>query len=160
MDALIAKADAARPLGKRRKYDHTPSQKTSGPKHDESSDHTYQSIAKHTAVPNSLREAGPLPQNVPRHSHIANKQLRNELTRHSAQTARAQALLEDAEMLLVEDAGKMEVEGEMERTWRVGQNEIVQSAGQEAARGRKELKLDGGPYRSRYTRNGRRVHFI
>lgn len=156
MEALIAKADAIQPPGKRRKYNHPSSQK----KHDVSSDPTYQSVAKHTAVPNSLREAGPLPGNVATHSHIANKRLRSELARHSAQAARAQVLLEDAEMLLVDEAGKMEVEGEMERTWRVGQNEIVQSAGQEAARGRKELKLDGGPYRSRYTRNGRCIHFL
>lgn len=51
----------------------------------------------------------------------------------------------------------MEVEGEMEKTWRIGQDEIVKAAGQEAARGRKEWTLDGGPYRSRYTRNGRWV---
>lgn len=51
----------------------------------------------------------------------------------------------------------MEAEGEMDRTWRVGQKDIVGSTGQEAARGRKEWKLDGGPYRSRYTRNGRYV---
>ena len=59
--------------------------------------------------------------------------------------------------MLTEEAGTMEAEGEMDRTWRVGQKDIVGSTGQEAARGRKEWKLDGGPYRSRYTRNGRYV---
>ena len=54
----------------------------------------------------------------------------------------------------------MEVEGELEKTWRVGQDEIVKSAGQEAAKGRREWKLDGGPYRSRYTRNGRYTHLV
>ena len=49
----------------------------------------------------------------------------------------------------------MKAEGELEKTWRTGQDEIVKAAGQEAARGRKEWKLEGGPYRSRYTRNGR-----
>jgi U3 small nucleolar RNA-associated protein 7 len=68
--------------------------------------------------------------------------------------------VEDAEMLLMDDAGGMQVESEMDRTWRVGQTEIVQSAGQEAAKGRREYKLDSGPYRSRYTRNGRYVHFV
>lgn len=58
-------------------------------------------------------------------------------------------------MLLTEEKGMMEVEGELEKTWRVGQEEIAAAAGQEAARGRQEWKLDGGPYRSRYTRNGR-----
>jgi hypothetical protein len=49
----------------------------------------------------------------------------------------------------------MEVEGEMEKTRRVGQDDLVRGAGQEAAKGLREWKLDGGPYRSRYTRNGR-----
>ncbi|KAG6819549.1 hypothetical protein H0H93_010795 [Arthromyces matolae] len=91
------------------------------------------------------------------YSHIANKKLRTELNRHAAQASRAKALQEDAEMLLTNDAGKIEVEGEMERTWRIGQDEIAAGAGQEAARGRREWKLDGGPYRSRYTRNGRHL---
>ncbi|KAG6896544.1 hypothetical protein C0992_007540 [Termitomyces sp. T32_za158] len=91
------------------------------------------------------------------YSHIANKKLRTELNRHATRTSRAKALQDDAEMLLTNEAGKIEVEGEMERTWRVGQDEIVQGAGQEAAKGRREWKLDGGPYRSRYTRNGRHL---
>jgi len=38
-------------------------------------------------------------------------------------------------MLLMDGGGgKMDVEGDMERTWRVGQEEIVKGAGQEAAR--------------------------
>ena len=75
--------------------------------------------------------------------------------RQSVQGARANALIEDAEMLLMGDASEIEVEGELERTWRVGQSGVVQLSGQEAAKGRKEYKLDGGPYRSRHTRNGR-----
>jgi U3 small nucleolar RNA-associated protein 7 len=152
MDTLIAKADAIQPLGKKRRISHGAPKK--GPKRaeDTSSDHTLHSIQKHTSLPKSFSK---LPEAAPTHSHIANKKLRTELNRHSAQAARAKALLEDAEMLLTEEAGRIEVEGEMERTWRVGQNEIVRGAGQEAARGRREWKLDGGPYRSRYTRNGR-----
>ncbi|KAG6877193.1 hypothetical protein C0993_009510 [Termitomyces sp. T159_Od127] len=98
-----------------------------------------------------------LPVPDSKYSHIANKKLRTELNRHAAQASRAKALQDDAEMLLANEAGKIEVEGEMERTWRIGQDEIVQGAGQEAARGRREWKLDGGPYRSRYTRNGRHL---
>lgn len=60
-------------------------------------------------------------------------------------------------MFLMDEAGKMEVEHEMEKTWRVGQTDIATGAGQEAGRGRREWKLDGGPYRCRYTRNGRSV---
>ncbi|KAF9458559.1 BING4CT-domain-containing protein [Collybia nuda] len=155
MDALIAKAEAIAPLGKRRKTFHPASQKgPKRPKDTSNSDHTLHSIAKHTAVPKSLSK---LPDAAPTHGHIANKKLRLELNRHSAQAARAKELLKDAELLLGDEAGKIEVEGEMERTWRVGQNEIAQGAGQEAAKGRREWKLEGGPYQSRYTRNGRHL---
>lgn len=151
MDSLIAKADAILPLGKKRKTFHTPGTN----RHDSSSsDRTLHSVAKHTSIPKSFSK---LPDAPTTHSHIANKKLRAELNRHTAQASRAKALLQDAEMLLADEAGKIEVEGEMERTWRVGQNEIVQGAGQEAAKGRREWKLDGGPYRTRYTRNGRFV---
>lgn len=150
MDALIAKANAIQPLKKRRKTSHI----TKRQQDVSSTDRTLHSIAKHTSVPKSLNK---LPEAQPTHTHIANKKLRTELNRHTAQTARAKALLEDAEMLLADEAGKIEVEGEMERTWRVDQDEIVQGAGQEAAKGRREWKLDGGPYRSRYTKNGRSV---
>lgn len=155
MDSLIAKADTIAPLGNKRKVSaRPPNKKKPAPP---PSDRTLQSISQHTALPKSLRPTAPLPDNVPSHSHIQNKKLRAELNRHSAQAARSKALLEDAEMMLADDAGKIEVEGEMERTWRVGQTDIVREAGQEAARGRREWKLDGGPYRSRYTRNGRCV---
>jgi U3 small nucleolar RNA-associated protein 7 len=90
-------------------------------------------------------------------SLIANKKLRTQLVRHSAHAARSKALLKDAELLLPDDAGKMEVESEMERTWKVRQDEVVRAAGQEAAKGRREWNLDGGPYRLRYTKNGRYV---
>lgn len=156
MDALIAKADSIQPLHKKRKT--LPKSAKSGPSNPQkasASDQTLNSVAKHTSLPKSLQDSRPLPDDVPNYKHIANKKLRTHLHRQSAHSARAQALLEDADMLLMDNAGGMEVEGEMERTWRVGQSDIVQSSGQEAAKGRKEYKLDGGPYRSRYTRNGR-----
>ncbi|TFK32296.1 BING4CT-domain-containing protein [Crucibulum laeve] len=159
MDSLIAKADAIASVGKKRKIYHASSSKGSK-KHDTTSDTTFHSVMKHTTVPKSFQNL-PAKGDTPTYSHIANKKLRSELHRHTAQTARAQALLEEAEeMLLVDDAGRMEVEGEMEKTWRVGQNEIVKAAGLEAAKGRKEWKLDGGPYRSRYTRNGRHLAIV
>ena len=156
MEALISKADAIQSLHKKRKTSHTATSKESKPqKSSNPLDKTLHSVAKHTSIPKSLRDVVQLPEDVPNHRHIANKKLRTHLNRQSAQSARAKALLEDAEMLLLGDAGGIEVEGEMERTWRVGQSEIVKSSGQEAAKGRNEYKLDGGPYRSRYTRNGR-----
>ncbi len=68
---------------------------------------------------------------------------------------------EDAALLteaIGADVGQLEAEGPLERTWRLGQEEIVKEVGMEAAKGRREWTLDGGPYRSRYTRNGRYVY--
>lgn len=179
MDALIAKADGLGPPGKKRKFTHrnssstttttTPRQGSGKSNENGVDDATYQSISQHTSLPRSLRpksnptstSQNPSSSSAAEDSkfkHIANKRLRNELTRTSTHINESKALLEDAQnMLLTEDSGRMEVEGELERTWRVGQEEISSSAGQEAARGRKEWKLDGGPYRSRYTRNGRHI---
>lgn len=156
MDALLAKADAVRPY-KRWKFN------DDGPHSTKQFelDSTAKSILHHTSLPKSLRPGSPLPNEAKKYSHISDKKLRAELSRQSAHSARSKALLEDAAFLLEhEESGTMEVEGELERTWRVGQDEIVQSTGQEAAKGRREWKLDGGPYRSRYTRNGRYMRHI
>jgi U3 small nucleolar RNA-associated protein 7 len=122
-----------------------------------SSDLTANSITLHTSLPKSLRLSLPPSGKVRNYSYLANQRLRAELTSQATRSAQSKVLLKDAGMLLTGEVGKLEVEGELERTWRVGQDEILRSAGQEAARGRRELKLDGGPYRSRFTRNGRYV---
>ena len=154
MNALISKADSIKPVSKKRKITQ-PKASSSSPKKSTTSDKTANSIAVYTVTPKSLRDKNEISEEDPKNKRIANKKLRTQLNRQSAQTARAKALAEDAEMLLMEDHGGMQVESEMERTWRVGQSEIVQVTGQEAAKGRREVKLDGGPYRTRYTRNGR-----
>lgn len=157
MDKLIAKADAIGPLKKRRKFDNDPQGSKRKPKTsaDPSEDRTLHSVAARTTLPKSLRSSSPTPEGTRSYNHIQNKKLRTQLSRQSTHAARSKALVKDAELLLAEEVGKMEVEGEMERTWRVSQEEIVKSSGKEAAKGRKEWSLDGGPYRSRYTRNGR-----
>lgn len=157
MDSLVAKANAIRSIAKRRKTEKDDIRKRSKPSKlsSTSNDRTLVSVVQHTALPPSLRPSSPPPENVPKFSHIQNKKLRTQLTRQSTQAARSKALLKDAELLLTEDGGKIEVEGDLEKIWRLGQDEISRAAGQEAARGRKEWILDGGPYRSRYTRNGR-----
>ncbi|KAF7296621.1 WD-REPEATS-REGION domain-containing protein [Mycena chlorophos] len=141
MDSLLAKADAR---AKRRKITH---------------DRTEDSLKHHSSVPKSLRDKKTA-QTQDVFKHIANPKLRRQLDNTEAQAARAKALLEDAEMLLVEDTGLMQAEGDLERTWRVSQSEIERSAGHAAAQGRRECKLDGGPYRSRYTRNGRHLAIV
>ena len=110
-----------------------------------------------TTLPKSLRSKDPLPPGARKHTHIANKKLRTRLDRQSLHAAQSKALLKDAELLAVNNSGLLEVDGELERTWRVSQDEIAKEVGAEAARGRKEMTLDGGQYRTRYTRNGRCV---
>ena len=158
MDALFAKADAIRPYKKRKFNDDVSRSKKHAGKGEVELDSTAKSILHRTALPKSLRPGSPPPSEAKKYSHIPDKKLRAELSRQSAHGARSKALLEDAAFLLEhEESGVMEAEGELEKTWRVGQDEVVESAGQEAAKGRREWKLDGGPYRSRYTRNGRYV---
>lgn len=158
MDALIAKADSIKPLKHKRQSPQKAPQ--SGPSKPKKADQTLNSVAKRTALPKSLQDHHARPENLPSYNHIANKKLRTQLDRQALQGARSKALLEDAEMLLMDDAGGMQAESEMDRTWRAGQTDIVESAGQEAAKGRREYKLDGGPYKSRYTRNGRHMAIV
>lgn len=161
MDALIAKADAIQPLRKRtREPKHGRKRQigtnNAGPS--QLADRTASSIQANTSLPRSLRPTSPLPEGVKKHSHVPNKRLRLDLDRQEERNARAKALRDDAELLtgaVGADAGRIEVDGELERTWRVGQAEINKEVGLEATRQRREWKLDGGPYRSRYTRNGR-----
>jgi len=57
-----------------------------------------------------------LPDAPATYTHIVNKKLRAELNRYTAQTSRAKALLEDAEMLLMdEDDGRGVGGGELGR---------------------------------------------
>lgn len=149
MDSLFAKADAIRPY-KKRKIDYKARARSAV------DDNTLKSLAPHTSLPKSLRPASPPPKDALKYKHVPDKKLRAELTRQSAHSARNKALVKDTAFLLAdEDSGKIEVDGELDKTWRVGQAEVVAAAGQEAAKGRREWNLDGGPYRSRYTRNGR-----
>jgi U3 small nucleolar RNA-associated protein 7 len=113
-----------------------------------------------TTLPKSLRSTDLVPETAHKYGHIANKKLRTSLQRQSANNERSKVLLRDMELLLPNEAGKMEVEGNMDRTWRISQDEIVSSIGVEAGRSRKEFALDGGPYRARYTRNGRHMAVV
>jgi U3 small nucleolar RNA-associated protein 7 len=162
MDSLLAKANAIdgqkrRRTGSKPSSSHAPSKDSSSSGPLSGFDKTSASIAHHTALPKSLRDGDTLPEHKPEYGHIANKKLRATLNRQSAQSARAKALVEDAELLRTQEGGMMQVEDEMERTWRITQSEVGEGAGSEAGKGRKEYRLDGGPYRCRYTRNGRWV---
>ncbi|KAJ3805081.1 BING4CT-domain-containing protein [Lentinula lateritia] len=158
MDALIAKADATQTLSKKRKRTHSFDSKP-GPS--QKSDKTSASITKNTSLPTSLRYRTDKSVDAPQYKHIANPKLRHSLVKTSTHIAQSQALLSDAIHLLPsEETGFVQAEDTMERTWRLSQADIVKEAGGEAARGRLEMKLDGGPYRVRYTKNGRHMAIV
>ena len=171
MDSLIAKADRLQPISKKRKLTRTRNESSGKEKAGNSkkpstssstADATLSSVHFKTSVPRSLRSI-PAPSTTKSHSHIKSRKLRLELDRKAEHNSRVKALKEDAEILtqaVGADAGRLEAEDEMERTWRVGQADIEQVVGRDAASQRREWKLDGGPYRSRYTRNGRSVYFF
>ena len=124
---------------------------------------TLASIDRRTQLPRTLKPAEPLPEGTKTHGHIKNKKLRLELDRRAEHAARAKALREDAAFLteaVGADSGKVEAEGELERTWRMTQAELADAVGGEAARQQKEYRLDAGPYRCRYTRNGRHLAIV
>ncbi|KAF2281594.1 BING4CT-domain-containing protein [Westerdykella ornata] len=87
---------------------------------------------------------------------IKDKKLRANLRslEHKYNEAALQA--KNAEILLDNTAGLLEPEHELERTYKVWQDEIRQNVGIETAKKGFELKLEGlGPYMCEYTRNGR-----
>lgn len=169
MDALISKADAIRSVSKPRKFGQQRSKPSAtasskaGPSTLKPDDRTAASVSAHTGLPRSLLPTSPQLRNAKSHAHIKNKNLRLELDRQSTKTVRAQKSA--AEASLVTEAvgagsGCIRLDDGEERTWRLGQSEIVQEVGAEAALQRREWRLDGGPYRCEYTRNGRWVHFL
>ncbi|PHH91805.1 hypothetical protein CDD83_10228 [Cordyceps sp. RAO-2017] len=89
---------------------------------------------------------------------IKDKKLRSSLKRleHKYQNAALKA--KDAEILLENTGGFLEPEGELERTYKVRQDDIAASVAVETATKRFELKLDQlGPYVCDFTRNGRNL---
>lgn len=87
---------------------------------------------------------------------IKNQKLKRNLQAVEDRVKDATLKAKDAEILLEHEAGFLEPEGELERTWKVRQDEIQQNVGIETAKKGFELKLEElGPYRADYTRNGR-----
>ncbi|OJK00802.1 WDR46/Utp7 family protein [Aspergillus brunneoviolaceus CBS 621.78] len=93
------------------------------------------------------------------HTHsIRDKKLRSNLKAVEAKFKEAALRAKDAEILLEHEAGFIETEGELERTYKVRQSDIRDNVGIETAKKGFELKLtDMGPYRCDYTRNGREL---
>lgn len=90
--------------------------------------------------------------------NIKDKKLRSNLRRLEGKYQDAAMKAKDAEILLENTSGFLETEGEMERTYKVRQDEIVSDIGVATAQKRFDLKLDAlGPYICDYSRNGREL---
>jgi U3 small nucleolar RNA-associated protein 7 len=84
------------------------------------------------------------------------KKLRANLKKQEYKHKEAILQAKDAEILLEHTEGFLEPETELEKTYKVRQDEIQESVGIETAKKGFELKLpDMGPYRMDYSRNGR-----
>ncbi|KAK7429067.1 putative U3 small nucleolar RNA-associated protein 7 [Neonectria magnoliae] len=89
---------------------------------------------------------------------IKDKKLRTNLKRLEGKFQDAALRAKDAEILLENTAGFLEPEQELERTYKVRQEDIVDDVAVDTAQKRFELKLDVlGPYVFDYTRNGREL---
>ncbi|RDW82316.1 WD40 repeat-like protein [Coleophoma cylindrospora] len=89
---------------------------------------------------------------------IKDKKLRGNLKALESKYQDAALKAKDAEILLENTSGFLEPENELERTYRVRQDEIQRDVAVETAQKGFELKLDAlGPYTFDYTRNGREM---
>ncbi|CCO28181.1 putative U3 small nucleolar RNA-associated protein 7 Short=U3 snoRNA-associated protein 7 [Rhizoctonia solani AG-1 IB] len=148
MDALTAAADAIKTLNdvkkgpkKQRHHDRNPQKKRP--------DATLHSITPRADLPRSMRPAATESKTHGPYAHIRDKKLKAKLHSQVAQASQAKALRQDATTWLAgEPGGKMQVETELERTWRTTQTEIVEAVGSDIATGRREWKWDLGPYRA------------
>ncbi|EOD52482.1 putative small nucleolar ribonucleoprotein complex subunit protein [Neofusicoccum parvum UCRNP2] len=89
---------------------------------------------------------------------IKDKKLRSEIRRQEQKRKDAVLKAHDAEILLENQSGFLEPETELERTYKVRQEDIRRDVAVETAKKGFELKLtDLGPYVTDYTRNGREL---
>ncbi|KAF2712165.1 BING4CT-domain-containing protein [Pleomassaria siparia CBS 279.74] len=89
---------------------------------------------------------------------VRDKKLRANLRSLEAKTKEATIRAKGAEILLENNAGLLEPEHALERTYKIRQDEIVENVGVETAKLGFELKLESfGPYICDYTRNGREL---
>ncbi|GME49156.1 hypothetical protein GTA08_BOTSDO00730 [Neofusicoccum parvum] len=89
---------------------------------------------------------------------IKDKKLRSEIRRQEQKRKDAVLKAHDAEILLENQSGFLEPETELERTYKVRQEDIRRDVAVETAKKGFELKLtDLGPYVTDYTRNGKEL---
>ncbi|PSS07161.1 hypothetical protein M430DRAFT_37724 [Amorphotheca resinae ATCC 22711] len=86
---------------------------------------------------------------------IRDKKLRGNMKALESKYREAALRAKDAEILHESTGGFLEPETELERTYKISQDEIKKNVSVTTAKMGFELKLDGGPYVAEYTRNGR-----
>lgn len=87
---------------------------------------------------------------------VKDKKLRSKLKALENKYKDATLKAKGAEILLEHDSGYLEPEGELEKTYKVRQDELRSELAVETAKKGFELTLEGlGPYVADYTRNGR-----
>lgn len=87
---------------------------------------------------------------------VKDKKLRRNLTTLETKYKEATLKAKEAEILLENESGFLEPEHELERTYKVRQDDITNDVGIATAHKRFEIKLEElGPYRFDYSRNGR-----
>ncbi|PWN48850.1 BING4CT-domain-containing protein [Violaceomyces palustris] len=122
-------------------------------------------ITFQNSIPASVKGAKP-PKSL---SGIKDKKLRSQMAKQHMSQKRALHARQLADEYLNhsipgEEAGLIQTEQELERTYRVTQSQVRDNVGIETATKAFELNLDGGngghglgPYRTDYTRNGRHL---
>lgn len=109
--------------------------------------------AKHRAA--EAQKAYGRGKKIPTRS-VKDKKLRSNLKSLENKYNDATLKAKDAEILLENEPGYLEPDGELERTYKVRQDDLQQEVAIETAKKGFELKLEGlGPYSADYTRNGR-----
>ncbi|RMD42116.1 hypothetical protein DV735_g3007, partial [Chaetothyriales sp. CBS 134920] len=93
--------------------------------------------------------------NPVRLNQVKDRKLRANLKRIEAKYKDAALQAKDAEILYENEAGFLQPEGALEKTYKVRQDEIVHEVAVDQAKKAVEFTLDLGPYLSDYTRNGR-----
>lgn len=86
---------------------------------------------------------------------VKDKKLRSNLKNLESKYKDATIKAKNAEILLENQSGYLEPDAELERTYKVRQNDILKDVAVETAKKGFELKLERlGPYTADYTRNG------
>ncbi len=88
---------------------------------------------------------------------VKDRKLKANLKRIESQYKEAIVSAKDAEILLENQEGFLQPENELEKTYKVRQDELQDAVGVQQAKKAIELKLDMGPYVADFTRNGRNL---